>query len=60
VKKKISSLWWGVMLMHITFHGVAPTVMVEERLSLNFSIPLIWRTSIGAANPPSALVLGER
>jgi hypothetical protein len=33
--------------------------MVEEKLLLNFLTPLLWRSSIGAVNPPSAPVLGE-
>jgi hypothetical protein len=46
--------------MRITLHGAAPIAMVEERPLLNFSILLLWRYSIAAVNPPSALVLGER
>jgi hypothetical protein len=34
--------------------------MVEERLLLNFLIPLPWKSSIGAVNPPSVIVLGVR
>jgi hypothetical protein len=49
-----------VTLIRITLHGVAPIVMVEERLLLNISIPLPWRYSIGVVNPPSVQVSGER
>jgi hypothetical protein len=60
VKKNRSSFWWGVIVMRTTLHGVAPIAMVEERLLLNFLISLPWRSSIGAGNPPSLIVLDVR